>query len=91
MSQKQQILSPFMGAIYSFPSMITSRSDLVPYTVQTVSEKRSPLCTLFSEGHRMVQPETVRSKGRGGVFMGIVVVRSPRCLRGLLRRIFKVR
>ena len=30
-------------------------------------------------------------KGRGGVFMGIVVVRSPRCLRGLLRRIFKVK
>lgn len=25
---------------------------------------------------------------RGGVFMGIVVVRSPKCLRRLLRRLF---
>ena len=38
--------------------------------------------------NRMVQPETASSIGRGGVFMGIVVIRSPRCLRGLLRRIF---
>ena len=67
---------------------IRSRALLI---LQTDPEKRSPPCTLSPKGHRMVQPETVRSKGRGGVFMGIVVVRSPRCLRGLLRRIFKVR
>lgn len=47
--------------------------------------------TLSLIPHRMIQPSTANPTGRGGVFMGIVVVRSPRCLRGLLRRIFKVK
>ena len=41
--------------------------------------------------HRIRQPETVNLTGRGGGFMGIVVVRSPRCLRGLLRRLFGIK
>ena len=41
-------------------------------------------------GARAGRPAGVRPipLGRGGVEMGIVVVRSPKCLRGLLRRIF---
>ena len=39
----------------------------------------------------MEQPETASLTGRGGGFMGIVVVRSPKCLRGLLRRLFGIK
>ena len=38
---------------------------------------------------RAVFPYTIlESEWEGGVVMGIVVVRSPKCLKGLLRRLF---
>lgn len=63
-----------------------ARSQTGSETIRTDAHQLLCVCFLHL---RAVFPYTIlESEWEGGVVMGIVVVRSPKCLKGLLRRLF---